>query len=102
MQVHGRGHAVEVGLTERELACQEIDEVARAVERDLEPDRRPIAPLRKFAFERAALVIAPSAAVGIAALASGRCGGDTSRAAVVVLCGANVDLSRLPWIVAER
>ena len=57
MQVHGRGHAVEVGLTERELACQEIDEVARAVERDLEPDRRAIASLREFAFERAAQVL---------------------------------------------
>ena len=57
MQVHGRGHAVEVGLTERELACQEIDEVARAVERHLEPDRRAIAPLRELAFERPAQIL---------------------------------------------
>jgi threonine dehydratase len=65
-------------------------------------DERAIVDAMRFAFERAALVIEPSAAVGVAALASGRCGGDTSRAAVVVLCGANVDLSRLPWLGEGR
>ena len=56
----------------------------------------------RFAFEQASLVIEPSAAVGIAALASGRCGGDALRPAVVVLCGANADLSRLPWLAPAR
>jgi threonine dehydratase len=61
-------------------------------------DEEAIVSAMRFAFEQAALVIEPSAAVGIAALASGRCGGDAARPALVVLCGANVDLSRLPWM----
>ena len=61
-------------------------------------DEGAIVAAMRVAFEQAALVIEPSAAVGIAALASGRCGGDASRPAVVVLCGANVDLARLPWL----
>jgi threonine dehydratase len=52
----------------------------------------------RFAFERMRVVIEPSAAVGVAAFLAGRCGGDASRPAVVVLCGGNVDLSALPWL----
>jgi threonine dehydratase len=52
----------------------------------------------RFAFERMRVVIEPSAAVGVAALLAGRCGGDASRPAVVVLCGGNVDLAALPWL----
>jgi serine racemase len=65
-------------------------------------DEGAIVDAMRFAFEQAALVVEPSAAVGLAALASGRCGGDASRAAVVVLCGANVDLERLPWLATSR
>ncbi|MFM8699226.1 MAG: pyridoxal-phosphate dependent enzyme, partial [Phycisphaerales bacterium] len=65
-------------------------------------DERAIVDAMRFAFERAALVIEPSAAVGLAALASGKCGGDESRPTVVVLCGAHVDLSRLPWLADVR
>ena len=65
-------------------------------------DEAAIVDAMRFAFEQAALVIEPSAAVGLAALASGTCGGDASRPTVVVLCGANVDLSRLPWLAAAR
>ncbi|MFM8731817.1 MAG: pyridoxal-phosphate dependent enzyme [Phycisphaerales bacterium] len=65
-------------------------------------DERAIVDAMRVAFDRAALVIEPSAAVGLAALATGKCGGDESRPTVVVLCGANVDLSRLPWIASTR
>jgi threonine dehydratase len=65
-------------------------------------DEAAIVDAMRFAFEQAALVIEPSAAVGLAALASGTCGGDASRPTVIVLCGANVDLSRLPWLGAAR
>lgn len=65
-------------------------------------DEDAIVHAMQFAFERASLVIEPSAAVGIAALASGRCGGDALRPAVAVLCGANADLSRLPWLAPVR
>ena len=56
-----------------------------------------ISEAMRFAFERMRVVIEPSAGVGIAALLAGRCGGDRSRDAVVVLCGGNVDLAELPW-----
>jgi len=52
----------------------------------------------RFAFEDMRVVIEPSAAVGIAALLAGRCGGDRARPAAVVLCGGNVDLAALPWL----
>ena len=61
-------------------------------------DEDAIVAAMRFTFEHAAMVIEPSAAVGIAALASARCGGDESRPAAVVLCGANADLARLPWL----
>jgi len=56
----------------------------------------------RIAFEECRLVIEPSAAVGIAALLDGACGGDLSRPAVVVICGGNVDLTALPWVEARR
>lgn len=56
-----------------------------------------IAAAMRFAFEDMRVVIEPSAAVGIAALTAGRCGGDPSRPAAIVLCGGNVDLAALPW-----
>ena len=56
----------------------------------------------RIAFEECRLVIEPSAAVGIAALLDGSCGGDLSRPAVVVICGGNVDLTALPWVEARR
>ena len=52
----------------------------------------------RFAFEDMRVVIEPSAAVGIAALLAGRCGGDRAHPAAVVLCGGNVDLAALPWL----
>jgi threonine dehydratase len=52
----------------------------------------------RIAFEECRLVIEPSAAVGIAALLGGACGGDPDRPAVVVLCGGNADLAALPWL----
>ncbi len=55
----------------------------------------------RVVFEEARLIIEPSAAVGIAALLSGRTGGDRTRPTVVVLCGGNVEFDRLPWLRGE-
>ncbi len=52
----------------------------------------------RLMFEEARLIIEPSAAVGVAALLSGRTGGDRARPTVVVLCGGNVELDQLPWL----
>ncbi|MFM8871927.1 MAG: hypothetical protein ACKOJI_00945, partial [Phycisphaerales bacterium] len=65
-------------------------------------DEGAIVDAMRFAFERAARGLEPSAAGGRAALAAGKCGGGESRPAGGVLCGANVDLSRLPWLAAVR
>lgn len=53
----------------------------------------------RFVWERAKLVIEPSAAVPVAAAMSGAYAG---RRVGVILSGGNLDLDRLPWQGAER
>jgi threonine dehydratase len=62
------------------------------------PEEAIVAAMR-MVMEEARLVIEPSAAVGVAAILAGSVGGDASRPLVCVLCGGNVDLVRLPWLV---
>ncbi len=56
----------------------------------------------RFAFEQLKLVVEPSAAVGIAAIASDEFRSLAEKAkwkrVALVICGGNVDLDRLPWI----
>jgi len=63
-----------------------------------EPD---IAHWMRFAFDRLKLVIEPSAAVGVAAVAGPEFRDLATshgwRRVALVLCGGNVDLDRLPW-----
>ncbi|MEE2788743.1 MAG: pyridoxal-phosphate dependent enzyme [Myxococcota bacterium] len=51
----------------------------------------------KFIWERLKLVIEPSAAVGVAALARHQARWPKGSRVGVVLCGGNVDLEQLPW-----
>jgi len=64
-----------------------------------EPD---IAHWMRFAFDRLKLVIEPSAAVGVAAVAGPEFRDLATshgwRRVALVLCGGNVDLDRLPWL----
>lgn len=54
----------------------------------------------RLMFERAKLVIEPSAAVGVAVALSER-GRSLDEPVGVVLCGGNVDLDALPWLTAS-
>jgi len=76
--------------------------VRERVDRVLTVSEEDIARWMRFAFERLKLVIEPSAAVGVAALCSSEFR-EMARAAgwrrvALVICGGNVDLSRLPWL----
>lgn len=77
------------------LVREHVDHILTVEEAD-------IARWMRFAFERLKLVIEPSAAVGVAAAAGGsfrvlaRQAG--WRRVVLVICGGNVDLDRLPWL----
>lgn len=73
-----------------------VDEVVTVSEEEI------VAAMR-LVFERAKLVIEPSAAVGVAAVLARR---STSLRALagpvgIILCGGNVDLDRLPWIASR-
>lgn len=76
--------------------------VRERVDRVFTVSESDIVAWMRFAFERLKLVIEPSAAVGVAAIRSpafrelARASG--WRRAALVVCGGNVDLSRLPWI----
>jgi len=77
--------------------------VQRHVDRVLTVSETDIRDWMRFAFERLKLVIEPSAAVGVAAIRS-REFRELAKAAgwrrvALVICGGNVDLSRLPWLV---
>jgi threonine dehydratase len=71
------------------------------VQQVLTVGEQDIAHWMRFVFERLKLVIEPSAAVGVAAVAApefrdmARSNG--WRRVALVLCGGNVDLDRLPW-----
>jgi threonine dehydratase/serine racemase len=71
------------------------------VDHVLTVEESDIAGWMRFTFERLKLVIEPSAAVGVAA-ATGAAFRSLARDAgwrriVIVICGGNVDLDRLPW-----
>src|SRR6185437_15054917 len=57
VEVDGPRDAVGIDVAQRELPQQELHDVGRAVLRGLEPHRRPVAPMRELALERAAQVI---------------------------------------------
>lgn len=69
-----------------------VDDIALVSEAEI------IAAMR-LVFTRARLVIEPSAAVGVAAILAGRTNGRQDLPTVCVLCGGNVDLMHLPWVV---
>jgi threonine dehydratase len=69
-----------------------VDDIALVSEAEI------IAAMR-LVFTRARLVIEPSAAVGVAAILAGRTNGRMDLPTVCVLCGGNVDLMHLPWVV---
>jgi threonine dehydratase/serine racemase len=73
-----------------------VDEVATVSEEEI------VAAMR-LVFERAKLVIEPSAAVGVAVALAGRSTAlrDIAGPVGVVLCGGNVDLDALPWTKAR-
>jgi len=61
---------------------------------------RQIVDAMRLVYTRMKLVIEPSAAVGVAALLSDEFRGIEGVGRVgVVLCGGNVDVDRLPWVV---
>lgn len=68
----------------------------RNVEKVVTVSEAEIIDAMRFVWERAKIVIEPSAAVGFAVLFSGRAGLEGGKAGVIV-CGGNVDLDRLPW-----
>jgi threonine dehydratase len=70
-----------------------VDEVATVSEEEI------VAAMR-LVFERAKLVIEPSAAVGVAVTLAGRSTAlrDIAGPVGVILCGGNVDLDALPWM----
>lgn len=73
-----------------------VDEIVTVPEEDIVDAMRHV-------FERAHLVIEPSAGVGVAALRTERmraAAPDDERrgSTVVILCGGNADLSALPWL----
>ena len=76
--------------------------VQRHVDRVLTVSETEIRDWMRFAFERMKLVIEPSAAVGVAAIRSpafrelAKASG--WRRVALVICGGNVDLTRLPWL----
>jgi threonine dehydratase/serine racemase len=75
--------------------------VASLVDEIVTVPETEIVSAMRLVMEEARLVIEPSAAVGVAAIVaggSGGVGGDASRPLACVLCGGNVDLSRLPWL----
>jgi threonine dehydratase len=70
--------------------------IQRNVERIVTVSERGIIEAMRFIWERAKLIIEPSAAVAVGALWEKKM--DLSRAKVgVILSGGNVDLNRLPW-----
>lgn len=87
-----------IGAITFPLVRERVDRVLTVTEQD-------IATWMRFAFERLKLVIEPSAAVGVAAVRSrefremARASG--WRRVALVICGGNVDLSRLPWLPAR-
>ena len=66
------------------------------VERVVTVDEEAIVAAMKLFWERAKLVIEPSAAVPVAAVLAGSLSG--YRRVGVILSGGNIDLDRLPWI----
>jgi threonine dehydratase len=67
------------------------------VERVVTVEEGEIVEAMRFVWERAKIVIEPSAAVGFAALFGRRAGLEGLRVGVIV-CGGNVDLDKLPWM----
>lgn len=70
------------------VICEHVSDIVTV-------DDAAIVAAMRFVWERAKLVIEPSAAVPVAALLTGRVEGDRVG---VVLSGGNVDLDRLPWL----
>jgi threonine dehydratase len=85
-----------IGAITLPLLCEHVDSVITVTEAE-------IAQWMRFAFERLKLVIEPSAAVGVAAIRSPAFKAMAKQAGwrnvALVICGGNVDLSRLPWLV---
>jgi len=70
--------------------------IRREVEQILTVDESAISTAMRFIWERAKIVIEPSAAVPVAALLQRRM--ETAELRIgVILSGGNVDLARLPW-----
>ncbi len=77
--------------------CDLTFEVIRAnVEQIVTVSEEAIVDAMRFVWERAKIIIEPSAAVGVAALWEGKLDLRGQRVGII-LCGGNVDLAKLPW-----
>jgi threonine dehydratase len=96
----GHSHTIADGLAAPFTGALNLAIIQRAVDEVVLVEDDDLRAAIKLLLERAKLLAEPAGAAGFAALLAGKVAGTAGRKVVVVISGGNVDISRLPTLLA--